>query len=77
MLELLDAGALPMAPMKCCSPQEVRVQDANGNFLGATIEDVDNCVPRFLIDDENDILQYILSQPTCWGGMFVNNFAEG
>ena len=63
--------------MKNCFPQEVRVQDANGNSLGTTIEDVYECVPRFLIDDQNDIPQNILSQPTCWGGMFVNNFAVG
>ena len=66
----------PMGPMKCCLSQEVSVKDANGDSLGRIVEDFYYCVPRFLINGKDDKPQYILSQPTCWGGMCINVFAE-
>ena len=57
-----------MLPMKCCCSQELTVNDAiTGGSLGRIVEDFYYCVPRFMINDENDETQYILSQPTCWG----------
>ncbi|KAJ1485215.1 Scramblase [Baffinella frigidus] len=67
----------PLAPLKCCCHQEVQHQDANGVAIGETVEEFFCFVPKFKITNAQGNVEYMLSQPTCWNGMFVDCWAEG
>ena len=68
---------LPSCPLKCCCHQTVTHHDADGEFVGDTVENFYGCVPKFSVRDESGAAQYVISQPTCLDGLCVDFFAEG
>ena len=68
---------MPFSRFKCFCHQTVRLSDTSGKFLGETIENFFCCVPNFDVRDGNGDTEYVISQPTCLDGTFVDFFAEG
>jgi len=64
-------------PMKCCCHQQIQHHDTNGEFIGATVEDFYYCVPRFNVKDSLENVEFVISKPTCWNGMFVDCLSDG
>jgi hypothetical protein len=70
-------GLMP-APCKCCCFQEVIHKDQTGVPIGNTKEVFNFCpVPKFQISKADGTPEYMVSMPTCLGGMCINIFAEG
>ena len=66
------------SPLKCCCYQEIQHQDSKGASIGATTEDCYYCcIPKFNITDAAGKLEFIMSKPTCVGGLCVDCCAEG
>jgi hypothetical protein len=63
---------------KCCCFQELSVMDAQGTQLGSVKEQWWICVPKVaILKGQTEDVEYVLSQPTCVGGMCVDCMAEG
>ena len=69
-------GCIP-TPMKCCCYQQIRHNDTNGEFIGLTTEDFYCCVPKFKVTDSMNHVEFIISRPSCWGGLCIDCFSGG
>eukprot|EP00284_Hemiselmis_tepida_P012541 CAMPEP_0174928860 /NCGR_PEP_ID=MMETSP1355-20121228/26493_1 /TAXON_ID=464990 /ORGANISM="Hemiselmis tepida, Strain CCMP443" /LENGTH=254 /DNA_ID=CAMNT_0016175039 /DNA_START=26 /DNA_END=790 /DNA_ORIENTATION=- len=70
--------ALPPGACKCCCYQEVIHKDPTGVPIGSTKEMFYFCpVPKFQVLRADGSPEYLISMPTCIGGLCVNIFAEG
>jgi hypothetical protein len=67
----------PQGPMKCCCHQQIQHKDTNGVSIGATIEDFYYCVPKFNVLDSLGNVEFVISNPTCLNGRFVDCFNDG
>jgi Scramblase len=64
-------------PMKCCCHQQIHHKDTNGESIGVTVEDFYYCVPKFNVQDSLGNVEFVISNPTCLNGRFVDCFEEG
>lgn len=68
---------LPASGCKCCCHQEIYHRDPNGTPIGSTKEAFWFFVPKFETLRADGSKEYIVSPPTCVGGLCVDIFAEG
>mmetsp|Transcript_44020 Transcript_44020/g.110258 ORF Transcript_44020/g.110258 Transcript_44020/m.110258 type:complete len:251 (-) Transcript_44020:503-1255(-) len=69
--------ALGPGSCKCCCYQEVQHKDPTGVPLGSTKEMFWWFVPKFNVMRPDGSSEYLVSMPTCLGGLCINIFAEG
>jgi len=67
----------PAGPCKCCCFQKMDFNvESTGSYLGSVNEDCYLCVPSITVKGPNGQDVYIISPPTCCGGMCINDCAD-
>ena len=67
----------PIHHCKCCCYQELEIFDNGTQSIGKVQENFWICVPAFSVYNASGQPEYVLSPPTCIGGMCMDIFAEG
>ena len=68
---------LPIGSLKCCCYQELEILDRGTQPIGRVQENCWLCVPAFNVYKPDGQAEYLISPPTCLGGICVDICAEG